>query len=84
MGTGDIEIDSKDRRQSNISLKRAVAVASAQAARAVRQETDAMVCLKVPAEFYAVGQFFREFEQVSDEDVIKILASRETQVSAAG
>jgi predicted phosphoribosyltransferase len=62
----------------------AVAVASAQAARAVRQETDAMVCLKVPAEFYAVGQFFREFEQVSDEDVIKILASRETQVSDAG
>jgi len=62
----------------------AVAVASAQAARAVRQETDAMVCLNVPAEFYAVGQFFKEFEQVSDEDVIKILASRETQVSAVG
>jgi predicted phosphoribosyltransferase len=40
--------------------------------------------LKVPAEFYAVGQFFKEFEQVSDEDVIKILASRETQVAAVG
>jgi predicted phosphoribosyltransferase len=62
----------------------AVAVASVQAARAMRQEADAMVCLKVPAEFYAVGQFFKEFEQVSDEDVIKILASRETQVSAVG
>jgi predicted phosphoribosyltransferase len=62
----------------------AVAVASAGAARAVRRETDAMVCLKVPAEFYAVGQFFKEFEQVSDEDVMKILASRETQVSAVG
>ena len=62
----------------------AVAVASSQAARAMRQEADAMVCLKVPAEFYAVGQFFKEFEQVSDEDVIKILASRETQVSAVG
>ena len=60
----------------------AVAVASVQAARAMRQEADAMVCLKVPAEFYAVGQFFREFEQVSDEDVIRILASKEAEVSA--
>ena len=62
----------------------AVAVASAQAARAMRQEADAMVCLKVPAEFYAVGQFFKEFEQVSDEDVIRILAGKEAEVSAVG
>jgi len=62
----------------------AVAVASAQAARAMRQEADAMVCLKVPVEFYAVGQFFKDFEQVSDEDVIKILEGQEARVSAVG
>ena len=62
----------------------AVAVASSQAARAMREEADALVCLKVPAEFYAVGQFFKYFEQVSDEDVIKILASQEAIVSAVG
>jgi len=62
----------------------AVAVASAQAARGMREEADALVCLKVPMEFYAVGQFFREFEQVSDEDVIKILASQEARVTAVG
>lgn len=62
----------------------AVAVASVQAARAMQKEADAMVCLKVPAEFYAVGQFFKEFEQVSDEDVIKILESGGTKVSAVG
>ena len=62
----------------------AVAVASVQAARAMRQEADAMVCLKIPAEFYAVGQFFQEFEQVSDEDVIRILAGKEAEVSAVG
>ena len=62
----------------------AVAVASSQAARAMREEADAMVCLKVPVEFYAVGQFFKHFEQVSDEDVIKILASQEAKVSAVG
>jgi predicted phosphoribosyltransferase len=62
----------------------AVAVASSQAARAMREEADAMVCLKVPVEFYAVGQFFKHFEQVSDEDVIKILESQEAVVSAVG
>ena len=62
----------------------AVAVASAQAARAMREEADAMVCLKVPVEFYAVGQFFKHFEQVSDEDVIKILASQEARITAVG
>ncbi|MBI2363750.1 MAG: phosphoribosyltransferase [Deltaproteobacteria bacterium] len=65
-------------------LVAAVAVASAQAARAMREEADAMVCLKVPVEFYAVGQFFKHFEQVSDEDVIKILESQEAGVSAVG
>ena len=51
----------------------AVAVASADAARAMRQECDAIVCLIVPAEFYAVGQFFEDFHQVTDEDVIEIM-----------
>ncbi len=40
----------------------AVAVASPEAARAMLHECDAMVCLSVPAEFYAVGQFFDDFE----------------------
>lgn len=62
----------------------AVAVASAQAARAMREEADALVCLKVPMKFYAVGQFFKHFEQVSDEDVIKILAGQEASVTAVG
>jgi putative phosphoribosyl transferase len=51
----------------------AVAVASPDAARAMRQECDAIVCLNVPAEFYAVGQFFEDFSQVTDEEVIEIL-----------
>jgi putative phosphoribosyl transferase len=50
-----------------------VAVASPEAARAMLHECDAMVCLNVPADFYAVGQFFDKFDQVSDEDVIAIL-----------
>jgi predicted phosphoribosyltransferase len=62
----------------------AVAVASPEAARAMRAECDAMVCLSVPAEFYAVGQFFDNFAQVTDEEVIAILKPDEANLSAAG
>ena len=34
---------------------------------------DEVVCLEVPAYFTAVGQFYREFPQVEDSDVIAIL-----------
>jgi len=47
-------------------------------------ECDAMVCLNVPVEFYSVGQFFSDFAQVSDEDVIAILKQEGERVSAVG
>jgi putative phosphoribosyl transferase len=62
----------------------AVAVASPRAARAMLRECDAMVSLKVPAEFEAVGQFFVDFSQVTDEDVVAILQQSESKASAAG
>ena len=72
------------RRQEPKKLVGAVAVASAMAARAMSHEADAMVCLKVPAEFYAVGQFFKNFSQVTDDDVIAILRQHEAQIAAVG
>lgn len=51
----------------------AVAVASAHAARTMSRECDAMVCLNVPLDFHAVGQFFDDFAQVSNREVIEIL-----------
>jgi putative phosphoribosyl transferase len=60
-----------------------VAVASLDAARAMLHEADAMVCLKVPAEFYSVGQFFTDFSLVSDEDVVALLQQNDSAVSAA-
>lgn len=62
----------------------AVAVASQEAARAMSHECDAMVCLSVPAEFYAVGQFFDDFAQVTDEEVIAILKQGDSNLSATG
>jgi predicted phosphoribosyltransferase len=72
------------RAQKPKKLVGAVGVASPAAARAMSREADAMVCLKVPAEFYAVGQFFKNFSQVSDEDVIAILQQHELIASAVG
>lgn len=41
--------------------------------RRLEKMADQVVCLDVTAEFFAVGQFFRDFRQVSDEEVIKLL-----------
>src|SRR4249919_1869102 len=70
------------RRSKPKKLVGAVAVASPSAARAMSREADAIVCLDVPAEFYAVGQFFEDFSQVSDEEVTAILQKRERAISA--
>ncbi|MBI1175729.1 MAG: phosphoribosyltransferase [Sideroxydans sp.] len=37
---------------------------------------DEVVCLHVPEAFYAVGQFYSDFPQVSDEQVMELLATR--------
>ena len=60
----------------------AVAVASPRAAGAISREADAIVCLEAPAEFYAVGEFFMDFSQVSDDEVTAILQKREPRISA--
>jgi putative phosphoribosyl transferase len=62
----------------------AVAVASPDAVRAVLQECDSMVCLKISANFFAVGQFFEDFSQVSDLDVIAALRRSDAKASATG
>jgi predicted phosphoribosyltransferase len=62
----------------------AVAVASPEAARSMSREADALVCLTVPAEFFAVGQFFDDFTQVTDEDVVAILQRHKAAAAAAG
>jgi putative phosphoribosyl transferase len=70
------------RRGKPKKLVAAVAVASPSAAQAMAREADATVCLSVPADFYAVGQFFKDFSQVSDEEVIAILQKKESAISA--
>lgn len=51
----------------------AAPVGSRAAASRLAVLVDEFVCLDTPWDFYAVGQFYRRFEQVSDEEVIEIL-----------
>lgn len=39
----------------------------------IRPLCDELVCLHTPHNFQAVGQFYQDFNQVSDEDVLEIL-----------
>lgn len=62
----------------------ATAVASAEALRLIRQEADEVVCLETPEMLYAIGYHFRDFAQVTDEDVIATLReARRLRVASA-
>lgn len=51
----------------------AVPVASQDAIELVRPHADEVVCLYTPPDFQAVGQFYRTFGQVDDEEAIALL-----------
>lgn len=52
----------------------AVPVAPPDTAARVRDFCDELVCLETPVDFYAVGQFYRSFPQVGDDEVVALLA----------
>jgi len=50
---------------------------------AMSREADVVVCLTAPAEFFAVGQFFDDFAQVTDEEVVDSLQRHQTAAAGA-
>ena len=62
------------RRQRPKRLILATPVAPAESLEALRGEADDIVCLETPRDFFAVGQFYRNFGQVSDDEVKALLA----------
>jgi putative phosphoribosyl transferase len=64
------------RAKRPVRLVAAMAVAPPDTVQRIENEADEVVCLYVPSSFYAVGQFFDEFDQVSDAEVIATLGSR--------
>jgi putative phosphoribosyl transferase len=52
----------------------AVPVAAEETCNEFRDEVDQVICATTPQPFYAVGMWYRNFEQTSDEEVRKLLA----------
>jgi len=52
----------------------AVPVGSPSAISDLEALVDEVVCLEIPSEFRAVGQYYEQFEQVSDEEAMSYLA----------
>jgi predicted phosphoribosyltransferase len=61
----------RKRRPKKLVL--AVPVAAAESLDSLRSEVDEVICLEVPEHFGALGYFYEDFGQLSDEDVIEIL-----------
>lgn len=51
----------------------AAPVCAQDTAQRLASEADELICVRFPENFMAVGQWYRSFEQLSDEDVIRLL-----------
>jgi putative phosphoribosyl transferase len=51
----------------------ATPVASPERLPAIRRHCDEVVCLLTPARFWAIGQFYEDFSQVEDDEVLELL-----------
>jgi predicted phosphoribosyltransferase len=63
-------------RQAPARLVLAVPVCAAGSADLIRADADDLVCLHQPPDFRAVGEWYDDFDQVDDEEVITTLRNR--------
>jgi putative phosphoribosyl transferase len=61
------------RAQAPAEVVVAVPVAPSDTVHRLSQQADRVVCPLTPAPFYSIGQWYEDFSQVSDEDVIATL-----------
>lgn len=63
------------RKQNPATIVVAVPVAVIQTCEELRREVDRVVCLRTPEAFSAVGAWYDDFSQTSDEEVRKLLSA---------
>ncbi len=71
------------RAQSPKKIVLAVPVASAKTVRMLNFDVDKVVASITPNDLYAVGFWYDDFRQVSDDDVIRLLARRRRELEGA-
>jgi putative phosphoribosyl transferase len=64
------------RRKGPKALILAIPVAPNEAVDALRKEVDQVVCLWTPEPFFAIGLHYVDFHQISDNEVVKLLADQ--------
>jgi putative phosphoribosyl transferase len=62
----------------------AVPVASAERLQEVGRYCDEVICLQIPENFGAVGEFYRDFTQVEDHEAVRLLKDFNKPRQAAG
>ena len=71
------------RQQQPASIVVAVPVAAKQTCEELRAVADEVVCAVTPDPFYAVGLWYEDFSQTTDEEVRELLARAENKWAAA-
>lgn len=61
------------RQQGAAKIVVAVPVGPSETCREIEEQADETICLRTPAFFQAVGQYYEDFSQTTDEDVRKFM-----------
>lgn len=60
----------------------AVPVASRRTIKELHSEADEILCLEIPDDLTAIGYFYRDFRQLKDDDVLRLLAGIDARTPA--
>jgi putative phosphoribosyl transferase len=71
------------RKKEPKSVVLAVPVAPPSTIRELKKDADVAVCLATPEPFYAIGQFYRDFAQTSDEEVKRLLKLNKEELATS-
>jgi putative phosphoribosyl transferase len=71
------------RRMAPKKVVLAVPIAPAETVAALRSEADEIVCLQTPEHFVAIGEFYDDFSQTGDGEVIELLEKAHRQHTPA-
>lgn len=66
------------RRQKPKRLLLAIPVAPAETVASLKSEADEIVCPQIVEDFLSVGAYYRDFRQVEDDEVVRIMAGAAT------
>jgi predicted phosphoribosyltransferase len=71
------------RQQQPASIVVAVPVAASQTCEDLRRLADEVICVYTPEPFYAVGLWYEDFSQTTDDEVRDLLAMAENKLTSA-